>query len=417
MLALFTTLVALVCGACDVHGQSSYSCLRPDFGFTDPPTNPPQCNPVDGTCWPQGQPDPCHCIDHAYVGGIDYIQACTPPFWDPPPGCAAPGPCHPDGGTANDGAADGATDGPIEEAEGCTGACLPVQPDGWGPPGLLWIGAEVNAPMCPDIAPAIGYEGHADLDTSPAACGTCSCSSPGGSCVLPATMTASSSNACTAGGTGALLTPFDPPAGWDGSCDSDGSIPAGKLCGGVDCVRSVVIGPLAMTELGCTPAAPPATTIVAWKTFGLGCAGAASGSCPDHGEVCAAAASTPGFLTCIYHEGDVDCPGFSLYADQHVLYEGADDTRGCSPCVCGAPEGGACSSRVSIYTDGACSALLDTVTVDSSTECVSVPKGSPLGSKSATVPVYTAEGCPASGGQSTGSIVPVTPSTFCCLPP
>lgn len=49
------------------------------------------------------------------------------------------------------------------------------------------------------------------------------------------------------------LLPVPVARGWDGSCSSDNAIAAGKLCGGVPCVRSITISPPVIEENPCTP--------------------------------------------------------------------------------------------------------------------------------------------------------------------
>src|SRR5207245_2524510 len=63
------------------------------------------------------------------------------------------------------------------------------------------------------------------------------------------------------------------------------------------------------------------------------------------------AADAPGFLTCIFHDGDRDCP--PSYPDKHLAYSGFDDQRGCAPCTCGAPKG-SCTAALDVFKAGAC---------------------------------------------------------------
>jgi hypothetical protein len=120
----------------------------------------------------------------------------------------------------------------------------------------------------------------------------------------------------------------------------------------------------------------------------------------------------------MYHDGDRDCVPPTPYTDKHVFYEKFQDTRACSPCTCGVPTGSACSSMVSIYTDGACSTLAYTATVDATgPACHDLPAGTPLGSKSATTPpTYIPGTCAPGGGMPMGAATPTGPSTLCCLP-
>lgn len=344
-----------------------------------------------------GRLDECHCEDDAGTVGIRSEGYCAH-WW-----------------SVRDAGEAGAEGPPAS----CSGLCLPLPPLGWSDPALLWIGAEIDAPDCPDVAPVIGYEGHADLD-APNTCGACSCEPPAGSCGLPETITA---NAATCANTNAITprTPWDPPVPWDGTCTADDAVPANKLCMGVKCVQSVTIGPLTLTEDACAPASQPvplkATAV--WGTYGRACIGSTTGGCEDHGTTCAAVpeVASGGFLTCIFHEGDVECPEGSSYADKHVLYGGLDDTRACSPCGCGAPVGSKCEALVSVYADGACGAELGAVTVTTEAPeppCLPVPAGSPLGSKSAGPATYTPGACQASGGEPMGAAEPSGAATFCC---
>jgi len=169
---------------------------------------------------------------------------------------------------------------------------------------------------------------------------------------------------------------------------------------------------------------------LAWGTFGRACTWTPRGTCASPGEVCLSA-MVPGasalpdasavvpdpFRVCVAHEGDVECPGFAPYTKRHLLYEGIDDSRGCSPCTCGAPTGSTCSALVTIYSDAACSVQLGSATATSSAPaCTDVLPGAALASKSAGSVSYTPGSCTPSGGTPVGDAVPTMPVTFCCLP-
>jgi hypothetical protein len=86
-------------------------------------------------------------------------------------------------------------------------------------------------------------------------------------------------------------------------------------------------------------------------------------------------------------------------------------------CSCGPPEGSRCSSLVSVYDDSTCSNQIGSVLAQSSAPiCLNIPAGHPLGSKTASPPVYEPGKCPASGGELTGLPVPDAQTTLCCLP-
>jgi hypothetical protein len=123
---------------------------------------------------------------------------------------------------------------------------------------------------------------------------------------------------------------------------------------------------------------------------------------------------------CISQVGDSDCTGPALapYTEKHIFYDSYQDIRTCSPCTCGSPSGSTCSATISIYTDGACSTLAYSTTVNSSgPACHDLPAGSPLGSKSATAPTYAPGTCAPGGGMPMGTVTPLDPTTFCCIPP
>jgi hypothetical protein len=176
-----------------------------------------------------------------------------------------------------------------------------------------------------------------------------------------------------------------------------------------------------MSETGCTASQPPAQNTPTWKTFARGCKAVPRVPCNGGAGICLAAPpATAGFRVCIYQVGDNDCTGPELvpYTEKHVFYKDYQDTRSCAACSCGSPSGSTCSSTVSIYTDGACSTLAYSATVDATgPACHDLPAGSPLGSKSATAPKYTPGTCAPSGGEPTGAATPTNPSTYCCLPP
>ncbi len=229
------------------------------------------------------------------------------------------------------------------------------------------------------------------------------------------TMTANAAS-CALNSGSTPHTPFSPASGWSGTCDSSVSIASGKLCSGVDCVQSLTVGPLTVSENGCNPSQPPKQATPTWQTYAHACRADPRVGCEGGAGICLTA-SPPGFRVCVFQTGDVDCPGFGPYTEKHVFYDSYDDTRACSPCTCGAPTGSTCSSKVSIYTDGACSTLAYQATVDATgPACHDVPAGTPLGSKSATPPTYAPGACSPGGGMPMGAATPTGAATLCCLP-
>lgn len=359
-----------------------------------------------------------------FAGTLDLgrLEACCPdpghPYCTPDAGrnsYCCPGPPGDAGsGGGGGGEGDAAADGPIGA---CPGECSPGPPSGWDAPAIVWIGPEGEAPSCPGVASVLGYEGHADLE-APIACGACQCGPPEGSCHLPATLGAQSAGC---GVSGAAQTSFDPPPGWEGGCTMHDAIAAGLACAGGPCVQSLTIAPLGLDESGCAPFAAPAPgpSPPTWGAVARVCRGFPGGPCDVSGDVCGPDLP-PGFRRCVFHDGDVSCPGpiHGPYQERHVVHAGLSDTRQCSACACDPPEGSACLGSISIFSDDACSmSLVSSYLIDSSgPACIDLVNGSALGSKAATSPTFVPGACVPSGGEPIGSAEPQSPSTLCCIP-
>ena len=345
---LLAVLFGVAVTGCGVTYLDSYLCANPDVAHLDA----------------NGNSDPCHVRD-------------------------------PDAGMGDAGAS-------------CMGECLPLGPNEWTKPQLLWIGAEADAPACPADAPIRSDQFHADL-VAPVTCGACACAPSTGSCSLPTSIKAYSKPLCSSS---VSPTSFDPPGGWGGTCTSANAIPAGQI-------QSVSIAPLMVTDDGCAPIDPmnaqaPAT----WSTYVVVCSGTQT-ACGIDTTCAPVPPAGAGFRQCISQKGEpkvLACP--TTYPDRHVVYDGVDDTRACSPCACGTPIGAKCSGPISFFNDSACGtgAILTLTATSDASICGGVPMGSALGSKSAGPVTFTPSTCEASGGETAEVAKLVGPSIFCCLP-
>jgi hypothetical protein len=163
--------------------------------------------------------------------------------------------------------------------------------------------------------------------------------------------------------------------------------------------------------------------VVLWQTAARACSLDVPGDCSTAGAVCAPAGA-PGFALCIRASGDVPCPvapvaaedGERSFSQRHTFFDGAEDSRACSDCACGAPVGGVCTGTVALYEDATCAVPLDTVAVASTGPvCLDVqPPGTPLGSAQVSALAYQPGTCSASGGDPVGVLTPTGPTTFCC---
>ncbi|WP_437303047.1 hypothetical protein [Sorangium sp. So ce388] len=287
---------------------------------------------------------------------------------------------------------------------------------------MLYIGSELSAPECPpDLAPALVYEGHADLDV-PYDCPTCRCTEP--ACELPSVLRASDSPLCQ----GPTFTAFGAPAGWDGSCVAADAVPD-------DSLASLVIAPVTATP--CEPVAPEPTPhrsagdgfVSPWQTFARACKGDPTPTDDEEifsntdepvcapGEKCwpPAIPPPPGFRQCIMYlgEGEPLCPGD--YPLQHVFYRDFEDTRACTPCACTPKGESSCSAFVSAYADATCTDLFASHSIGTIAGlCVDVMAGVDLKSMSAAWTTNRPGMCDASGGELFGEVTPSHPATFCC---
>ncbi|MCC6559278.1 MAG: hypothetical protein IT372_40665 [Polyangiaceae bacterium] len=292
----------------------------------------------------------------------------------------------------------------------CPGECVPLPPLGFDGPALLWTGPPADLPAtCPPRAPKPVYTGFAGLDDS-IQCPPCSCTEP--VCVLPSGVTVTDLPLCNTG-PAATVTPYDAPAGWDGTCTSSGIIPA-------DQVGSVSIAPA--TVRPCEPAAPEVPAIfegLGWAQAALACAGEAIDNvCGDPGMTCLPTAEPPppGFRQCILYlfDGEPDCP--ADFPEKHTFYkEKFDDTRACTACECIETQPSTCTASVAAYETTDCTGPV--VGAVQAGGCVDPPVNVPIGSLEAAWDVRDPGTCAPSGGAPIGEAKPVDPRRFCCQPP
>lgn len=323
-----------------------------------------------------------------------------------------------DGDDGGNGGGGGST-GDEDAGPSCNGQCVPLTPDGFIQPMLLWIGPEGEpAPPCPEAAPVKQYTGHTELVIPDATCPACNCRPSTGSCGLPSAFTAYTTAGC---GLPATETPFDAPASWDGSCSAANPVAAGAQCppgSGIPCVHSLSSEPMSVIDEGCKAEPEGSGTslpLPSWGQVGMACEGnPGCSTCGDPGRTCVA--SAPGFRQCVHKEGDVVCPTEG-YTDRIVLYGGFQDERVCSECSCGPVEGSHCTAWAGIYKDAACAQPLQLgIIASTGPSCHDFqPPGEALGSKSVMDVMYHPGTCGPSGGDLTGTVLPSSPTTFCCL--
>jgi hypothetical protein len=161
----------------------------------------------------------------------------------------------------------------------------------------------------------------------------------------------------------------------------------------------------------CVPTGGALDAGVSWTYSTLACGPA------DGGATCSNGACLPptpvGGYTCIYSTTQTICP--ATFPNLFASYTGTTSTLSCSSCTCGSP--GGCTTKVFGYStpcmgqgDGGPIATPPTPLGD----CT--PRGLILSIKETAPPLPPAAGCPAGGGDLSGSVVPdpQTLTTFCC---
>lgn len=303
----------------------------------------------------------------------------------------------------------------------CEGNCVPSHADGFEGLSMYWIGPPGNVPPCPESAPFAGSKHWGDLaKPDPPSCPACSCSTA--ACALPELMDIS---AAPCPGNGAQSLPFDAPAGWtEGTCTDEDAIPTGLKCaGGVLCAQSLTIEAPRVEPCIASPVAedvgvpPPPWGLVAQECI-LGTL--PHEGCETTGAACAPP-PPPGFRLCVYRSGDdAAVPCVAPYDDERfVMYLGWHDTRACSPCECGDPQGADCWASIDVFTDTACGTFLGSFPLSNAipATCFGLPPGAGLGSKSGSFLVDMPGTCEVKGGKASGDVMPSGPVTLCCMPP
>jgi hypothetical protein len=88
----------------------------------------------------------------------------------------------------------------------------------------------------------------------------------------------------------------------------------------------------------------------------------------------------------------------------------------CTPCACGAPEGGRCEANVSLYADAACADEIDAALGVGlgDAPCVDIPVSAPLGAMRAGFTSAEPGTCIPTVSTLTGSVKRGAMRTMCC---
>jgi hypothetical protein len=295
-----------------------------------------------------------------------------------------------EGGTVTgvDGGGGGVPDAPVIVPPP-TCSCVVAPPSDWKGPYALLDNDRAPGTTCP-TGLTVAYQGG----TSPqGACAPCTCAAPIGACATEYQVF----------GTSNCNSPCFPRRGIDGACQ------AFNYCApnGSSSVRVTVVGASCAASGG---AKQPAV----FESPAIACTFASSppggGGCPA-GNVCTPASEgAPNARACIVHSGEVDCPQ-GPYQSKSVVFDSTNDAHTCSACTCDVP----CSTAtVQTNTDGICGTQIDTTPSTQSCDPFGTD-GIDAGSARVTTAPTRRASCSPSGGQPSGNVAGVGPTTLCCL--
>ncbi len=252
-----------------------------------------------------------------------------------------------------------------------------------------WSASLPNPAACAGGSTPIRYfQGPAGA----AACASCSCDAPSGTCGDTPLSCAMGNTACTGAST---VNPnncmnFAPPANQQISCR---------------------LGQTPLSSGGCTPSTTALSNPDPWKSVSDACT-LGGGGC-GASQACVPKQSSSG-PTCIAIAGTATCPtNWPTHGD---AYTGGNDTRACSDCTC-APDNVSCDpDKFYLMTMADC--------VDfgpfpefSGTTCTSYTPTSGTTWSIQRVPAASKQpsgSCTAAGGVPSGSLVPTGQTTLCC---
>jgi hypothetical protein len=295
-------------------------------------------------------------------------------------------------------------DGLVDCADADCGAyqCVPTAPAGWQGPIALFTGTTNE--ICSGDFPVTMMSGMKDFVIPPVTCAGCGCAPPLGTVCPLATLRFSPQAACSPlGGTFTIPANVCQPFILTTSNAESVLWETAPAAGGA-----------------CAPVKNGSNQIPAfsWKDKALACAPLdVGGGCGS--EVCAPVPEAPfGAELCIHKLGDNACP--AGFPQKITYFTGAQDTRTCTDCLCGAPTGGTCSGTVVLGTNASCS--VDVVTIPQVNTCGPLPEDPTpppppyMESRSARFDAGIAFGgsCGSTGGTPSGTVTGVSPITFCC---
>jgi hypothetical protein len=269
----------------------------------------------------------------------------------------------------------------------------------WAGPVVYFSGAG-PAPSCPSDWTTVPVEGVSGGFVPPAAhtCNDCSCGGPTGQNCAPGSIQFWDTAGCTGVGSNVqaqatTCTEISPSAGvW----------------------VAARANPPTVTGGSCAASGGGVENLPAWSGAGdaLVCGSfAGAGGCAAATETCVRQPEAPFEQSvCIVRSGNRSCSGLGAYTQPRTVYD-VVDTRTCSGCSCGSPQGASCTGLSEAHTDLACPGAGTAVAADGTT-CTAV--SSPV-AFDFSPGIVTPGACTPGGGLPTGGVA-ADQFTLCCLP-
>lgn len=314
-----------------------------------------------------------------------------------------------------------------------TYTCVPEIPAGWSGYFALYDGLPAGDPGCPADFPSTttpAFLGNDGLTAMDATC-ACECEPPTwqGCAPLDSVVMETADTAC--GQASFCSGDLAIPAAWDGTCFGTNFYQGGQLTCGPDVVMTmscaqntgdpcnVSVRATGVAALNGSCQATPTVTKpdLVWERFGRACGDAPTtgGGC-NVGQVCLPRMETPYESgVCIMMAGDNACPA-GAFTEKHVFFDDVMDTRDCTACTCGVASGGSCPTTINIYSDTA-PGCMNLIASFPAGECFDLVGNPTIAARAATAPgAPTGGSCLPSTPAATGTVMPTSPTTFCCIP-
>ena len=271
--------------------------------------------------------------------------------------------------------------------------CLAI-PAGWnGPIAAIDALGDAAMPTCEGAYATAALVGFDGLAADPAQC-ECSCAEPlDVSCPATASLRQYDNNI--------MNCAIQQPANIH---------PIGEGCSDIpfydDVSFRLDVPDLDLAGVSCDPQSAAIVPPTSWTTQVAGCS-LAEPPALCGGGTCVPQTDDPALRLCVWAEGDVACSG-DVFTERQVLHQGVDDSRSCSECECGDPEG-SCTASFNLRSGDNCTAGSPGSAPDG--ECL--PIMTPARSVEMTFDA-PAVACAPSGGEPGGSATPIDAVTICC---